>query len=116
MADLDITESGLSRLAATLGDAAAAVADVSEVGHDAGAVVLGAATIPRRTGALDASAHVEVDTVGAAVIAGGPSAPYAPAVHARNPFLANALDASTDAVVDLYLDHVTDAVDLITGA
>jgi hypothetical protein len=103
--DLTADLSGVSRLAASSGAAGNALADLSEVNAAAGDLVLGAAVIPRATGALASTVHVVATAFGVEVVAGGPLAPYAPAVHAANPFLTDALSARVEEIADHYLDH-----------
>jgi len=107
---------GVTRIADSLGDAGPALADLRDVNADAGALVLDAAVIPRLSGALASTAHVEASAFGASVVAGGPVAPYAPTVHARTPFLTDALTARVDAITDRYLDHAERVVETIRGA
>lgn len=107
---------GAERLAATLRAAADDLADLSGITDQAGALVLGAAVIPRRTGRLASTAHVEADALGFTVAAGGQAAPYVGYVHARDPFLSKAYDRAADDVIDLVTRHLTDALAGVKGA
>lgn len=116
MAELELVEVGASRLAATFDAAAREVVDLAGVNRDAGDAVIGAARIPRDTGLLESTATVAADAIGVTVSVGGPGAPYAPYVHARDPFLTDALTEQESDVVDLYFGHVSDVVASIEGA
>lgn len=106
---------GAARLSDTLGQAAAALLDLDAVNADAADDVLGFVTPPRRTGRLAGTVREEHDALGFTLTAGGSDAPYAPHVHKHRPFLTTALDERRQALVDRYVDHVRDAVDLIKG-
>lgn len=106
---------GAQRLASTLNEAAAALLDLDQVNEDAADDVLGFVRPPVRTGRLADTVRAEYDALGFTLTAGGPGAPYAPYVHARNPFLDQTLDERRPAVVEHYVDHVHAAVDLIQG-
>lgn len=116
MAEVELVESGASRLAASFDAAAREVGELTSVNRDAGDAVIGAARIPRDTGLLESTATVEADAIGVTVSVGGPRAPYAPYVHARDPFLTDAYLAREAEVVDLYIGHVSDVVATIEGA
>lgn len=106
---------GAARLSDTLGQAAAALGDLDAVNGEAAEDVLGFVSPPVRTGRLAGTVREEHDALGFTLTAGGPEAPYAPYVHKRDPFLTQALDDRQQAVVERYVDHVRDAVDLIEG-
>jgi hypothetical protein len=89
---------------------------VAAAGDRAGTVVLDAVRPPIDTGTLAATVHVITTDQGFGIAAGGPSAPYVAIVHAKHPFITDALTARESAVVDTYADAVTDAVDSIKGA
>lgn len=106
---------GADRLASSMSDAAAALLDLDSVNEQAADDVLGYVNPPVRTGALASTVREEADALGFTLTAGGPKAPYAPAVHARNPFLTRATDDAKAAVTERYVDHVTDVVHHIKG-
>jgi hypothetical protein len=107
---------GAATLSDTLGQAAAALLDLGPTSQAAADDVLGYVLPPVRTGKLAATVRAESGPLGFVLTAGGPSAPYAPYAHKRDPFLTKALDDRRTAVIDQYADHVQDAVDLIQGA
>ena len=113
MSALTITAPGVDRLAQTIGQAADDLVDLASVNADAGALVIGYARIPRRTGALSNTVRTEPTAVGVTITAGGNGVDYAIPVHALNPFLTDALTAHEADVVDLYVGQVTDILDQI---
>lgn len=106
---------GLQRLAQTLGDAADALDD-PQVNADAAGQVLVAVDPPYLIGRLASTVRADHDGDGFTLRAGGPEAPYGAIVHARDPFLTDALAAREQAVIDTYLDHLDHVVDQIQGA
>lgn len=116
MADIGIELIGDTALVSSLDDAAGVLVDLAQVNRDAGADVIGAADIPVRTGALAATARVEADAIGFALVAGSESVDYAGTVHARDPFFTDALTAHEAEVVDRYADHIDTTIDQIHGA
>lgn len=107
--------SGAERVGASMRDAAAALLDLDQANEDAANDVLGFVRPPVRTGALANTVRDDADALGFTLTAGGPGAPYAPYAHARDPFLARALDDQAQAVTERYVDHAREAVDLIKG-
>lgn len=97
------------RLAADLDTAAEEVGDLTGVHTTMARVVLTAAQpkTPRRTGRLAASLRSDVDSTGFAIVS---DTRYAPYVHARRPWIAQAITATTNDQVDLLADHLTAAV------
>lgn len=116
MTDVAAELVGVQRLTATLDAAAARFADLREPGRLAGGDVITAARVPYLTGALDSTVAVLPGPSGFVLVAGGQAAPYAAAVHARNPFLLRALTARQDAVIDTYTEHAAGLLDTIEGA
>lgn len=110
-----MTVAGVDALARSAAHAADLLGDLAGTNADAGALVIGGATIPRKTGALASTVHAIGDAAGVDIVAGGTVAPYAVPVHARNPFLTQAVAASEDAVADLYADKAAEVVNTITG-
>lgn len=116
MADLELRAPGAARLGAQLDVAADDLpGNVDDALRDYAATWLGVAvhTSPRRTGNLAASQTATVTDNKATVTA---TAPYAAAVHARDPWLARAQATTADDAareVQAALDHTTDQ---ITGA
>lgn len=94
------------RLAATLKAAAEKVADLTGAHEAAAQVVLAKAVpdTPRRTGRLAASVRSDVHPAGFQIVA---ATPYAAIVHARRPWIAQAVDATTTDQVEVYTDHLT---------
>lgn len=102
-----------SDLVAGLDRAAARLTNLADVDEAAAQLVLTRAntTVPRKSGFLADSATVTTIDGGATLVY---AAPYAAAVHARTPWAADALDASAEAVLDLYADAAEQALDEIT--
>ena len=104
-----------TQLADALGNIADDLDDLGQAHQEAGHAVLDSTRAPRVTGALAASLTVEathgVTTVGSDLV-------YSGVIHggwaARNirpqPFLTDALEATTDQVVDIFTTHVTDII------
>lgn len=117
---LDLTADGLARFAQTTGEAADQLADLAQLNQEVGDLVIAGATVPRVSGRLARTVRAVPDGPGGAggfrLVAGGPEAPYAAIVHARNPFLARALDQREQAAIDRYIDHAERAVTTIQGA
>lgn len=104
----------LEQLGQQLEDAARDLGDLTAANRRAGAVVVERADIPVRTGRLKArGVTVESGRAGFDIVIGGPGAPYGPAVHARNPFITQALSRQEDAVVDAIVDGLDQALDNI---
>lgn len=111
-ADVD----GLDRFVQTVDVAAQELDDLDQVNADAARLVVQAVEAPRLTGTLADTVEAVVERTGWRVVAGGARAPYVAIVHARNPFLARAMNARENDVVDAYRDHVTHTVNTIKGA
>jgi len=107
MAELGVTLDGGQRLAETLSTAAAQLSDLTPVHRREGEETLRAADIPRRTGRLADSSHVDAGPGGFALVAGTAYAGY---VHARNPFFTKALDARKEAVLAAERETVVDVL------
>lgn len=112
---VEISAPGAARLAASLGDAADQVADLDATNAAAAEHVLGHVQAPIRTGALARSVHAEPDPLGFTIAAGGPQAPYAPIVHARNPFISRAMREGVAAIREEYAAHLAHSLDHIQG-
>lgn len=110
---VEATVDGLATLARSLDAAADELSDLAQVNVHAADLVVRAVEAPRITGRLDDSVTSFVDADGFTLTA---TAPYAPYVHARNPFLTRALSDRELAVIELYEDHVTETVNTIRGA
>lgn len=106
--DADDLARDLTRIGTDLGD-------LTDPNREAADLVLAAAKPPRRTGRLAGSLYVDADAFGGAVVS---DLVYAPVIHngwpARNiaaqPFLADALAATTPDVVDTFTDHLIDII------
>jgi hypothetical protein len=107
---------GLTTFVATLDDAAQQLADLDPVNTEAGAAVVQVVEAPRLTGTLASTVAAVAGPNGFTLTAGGPAAPYAAIVHARNPFLTRALDQEEQRIAGLYADHVATTVNTIQGA
>lgn len=116
MSGVGVTLDGLDTFAQTAEAASHALADLDAVNAEAGDTVVQAVEAPRVTGRLASTVQAVAGPDGFSVVAGGPDAPYAPYVHARNPFLTRALDQREREVIGLYEAHVTDTVATIQGA
>lgn len=112
MSGLSASVDGADRLDSTLSAAGREIEDLSGVHRDAGRLLLNVAVIPRDTGYLEQTTSVDTTRDGFVLAA---SAPYAGYVHAVNPFFTRAIEAQADAVADLYLDHVEDALTQVEG-
>lgn len=111
-----VTIDGLPEVLAASGrveDAGVALGDLSAPSSDASALALGEVRAPVRTGALANTVAAEPTALGFTLTAGGPSAPYAGIVHARNPFLTRAVEAREGGIVDTYADFVDTTLDTI---
>lgn len=106
---------GAAQLARTMRAAGDAIDDLSAPNRDIGAQIVNVARglAPVRTGRLRASLAATAGPSGVTITAG---APYAPYVHADNPFLSDALTRQTDAVVATINTAVEAALDTIQGA
>lgn len=102
---------GGDRFVATL-DAAAEALDPTEVNRREGAATLTAARIPRDTGYLESTATVTATGEGFGLTAG---APYAGAVHARDPFFLRAIQVRRDQIVQAHAQHVDRVLATIQG-
>lgn len=107
---------GVDAFASSVAAAGAQLVNLQPVNDAAGVLVLDAADIPYKTGRLAGTVHAIADDQGVDLVAGGPAAPYAAVVHARDPFLVRALTDREDAVLDLHADHVAGVLDTIQGA
>lgn len=116
MSGVEVDLDGLDTFAQTVTDAAQALGDLDAVNITAGDTVFQAVEAPRVTGRLASTVRAVAGPDGFSVVAGGPDAPYAPYVHARNPFLTRALDDREREVIGLYEAHVIDTVNTIQGA
>jgi hypothetical protein len=107
---------GVDQLAATARAAAVQLAAGDErPGNIAADDVLGYVQPPIRTGRLASTVGADVDALGFTLHAGGPQAPYGPIVHARDPFLTNALTTRQEAAADAYSEYLGQVVDTIQG-
>lgn len=106
---------GTGRLIRSLEDAAADLAQLDEAAREAGELAAGkgAADAPRQTGYLSSTVDYELVDTGFALVA---AAPYAAAVHARDPWLARTVTELEDRIVTTYADEVADVVAHIKGA
>ena len=98
--------SNADRVADDLGDLAARLANLQPAAEAAASTVLPVvvAQSPRRTGRLAASLRSVVDATGFAIES---DVPYAPKVHARNPWIADAIAAREQEIfraVEQYVD------------
>lgn len=116
MSGLTASVDGLTSLVSSLDEAASRLDDLDQVSAEAADQVVRAVEAPRVTGRLASTVAAEVDADGFTLTAGGPAAPYAAIVHARNPFLTRALDDRETAVVSAYEDHIDNTVNTIRGA
>lgn len=113
-------------LARDLDAAADQLADLHGTHQRAGEIIERAVDqrVPHgRTRRLAGSVSVEVGEQGVTVGAGGPGVEYVWPVHdgvpgrtAAHPFMSEALASTEDNVLDLYLDRVDDALDLLKGS
>lgn len=101
----------LLALARSAADAADDLGDLAGVNAEAAEGVLGVVVVPRRTGRLASTLAAESDALGFTLTAGGPTAPYGPYVHARDPFLTRALAERETALADAYEQHAEQALD-----
>lgn len=115
MSSLDATATGVRRLAETADAAADQLRDLTDLNREVGDLVIAGARVPVRSGRLKRTVRAIAGPGGVDLIAGGPDAPYAAIVHARNPFLVRALTAREQAAVDRYLDHAERVVSTIQG-
>lgn len=97
------------RLAATLQAAGAALGDLVGTHQAAADVVLAKAVpaTPRRTGRLAATVRSDVVTTGYQITA---DTRYAAAVHARRPWIAQAIAATEADQIAVYATHVQNVV------
>lgn len=106
---------GGDRLVATLREAGQALADLGAA-HVAAANKVqprAVAEAPKRTGTLASSIGTVLDEATQfSVVA---TASYAAIVHAANPFMTRAAEASLDDVIAVYADAVADTVSHIQG-
>lgn len=111
--DIDLV--GAEQLRRSLAAAGEQLEDLSAAHKRAGQLLeeRAEADAPRDTGFLSQQHDVLVDADQVSV---GNTARYAPAVHARDPWLARTLDVLTNEVVDIYNDQVDQIVDSIRGA
>lgn len=105
--------SDVDAFAAKVDDIGAALGDLTEPSRSAAALALGEVRAPVRTGALAKTDTAEATALGFTLSAGGPTAPYAGPVHARDPFLTDALTARETDIVDEYGDYVERTIDTI---
>lgn len=90
--------SNAEQVAASIGDLSAGLVDMSPAADAAAAMVLPVAVerAPRQTGRLAASLRSVVRATGFSIES---PLPYAPVVHARNPWLANVVTAAESDIV-----------------
>lgn len=121
MADFRVDTSELERFAAQCHEAAAELGELESANIEAGRVVVAAARPPRgTTGQLGAGMHADASHNG---VTWASSARYwtfvhwgAPRRHMRaRPFFVEALQLSTDQLVDVYRVHANDALKGITS-
>lgn len=113
MAGVTVEAPDASRVGDSLVEAGEALSDLSEPSRDAAALALGEVRAPVKTGALARTVEAEATALGFTLTAGGPTAPYAAPVHARDPFLTRPLTAREGDVVDIYADFVDNTLDNI---
>lgn len=111
--DVTVTAPGVDALAARIEEAGAALGDLTPANSDAAAIALGEVRAPIRTGALSRTVEAVPDALGFVLRAGGPDAPYAGPVHARDPFLTRPIKEREGDIVDAYADHVDSTLDTI---
>jgi hypothetical protein len=111
-----VTLAGADRLAETARAASLSLSEGDAAVEQAIADdVLGYVQPPILTGRLASTVGADVDAFGFTLTAGGPVAPYGPIVHARDPFLTNAINGRQEAVVEAYSDYLGQVVDTIQG-
>lgn len=118
-----MTLEGADRLERTLADAAAALGDLSAVNGQVADLVLSRARprVPIRTGRLVGSLRGTGTPAGAdmgsSLVYAGPIHNGWPAHHiTANPFITDAVRGSIDAVLDVYMGAVEDALGGVKGA
>jgi len=106
---------GADRLARTMRAAGDDLHDLTDAHRAVGAEVVqvGRGLAPVRTGRLRSSITADAGPAGVTITAG---APYAAYVHARNPFLDDALARREAAAVATITEDVEDVLDTIQGA
>lgn len=109
MAAAGVGITGLDSLVDGLGAAAHELADLPDAHREAGQLLTARAqtAAPRRTGVLAASHGPTVTADQVTVTA---AAPYAAYVHARNPWLTETLNATTDDLLTIYATAVSEVV------
>lgn len=100
------------RFVADLSDAAAALADVDTLAHEAAAALEDSARprTPRRTGALAATVKGQASGTTATLTAGGGRVDYAPAVQGRTHWLTKAAADAQGVIADLTEAHTVAAL------
>lgn len=116
MTSLAVTSDQVDTFARSLDDLVDDLDNLDQVNVEVAAQVIAAVDAPRRTGRLAATVAASVDPAGVTLTAGGTSAPYAPYVHARNPFLVNAITDQERQIVEAYAEHIATALTRIPGA
>jgi len=104
----------LDPFAEQLGRVGQALGDFTGPSREAAAVALGDVRAPVRSGALAATVEAVPTALGFTLTAGGPRAPYGPIVHARDPFLSEAITSSEQEVLDAYAEHLDTTLDTLT--
>lgn len=107
---------GLDAFARSVTEAGRELGDLRDVDAQAAGEAVQAVEAPRLTGTLDSTVAAVVDPDGFTLTAGGPAAPYAAIVHARNPFLTRAVDRSEADILRPYEQHIDTTLDRIQGA
>lgn len=109
MAAAGVGMKGLDSLVDGLDAAAHELADLPDAHREVGQLLTSRAQTasPRRTGVLAASHGATVQDDAVLVTA---TAPYAGFVHARNPWLADTLQTSTEELLTIYATTVSEVV------
>lgn len=115
MSGARIDAPGVDTFVSALGVARAELDDFTTPSRAAAADVLAAVVPPVDTGRLASTVVVDAGAHGFVLNAGGPGAPYAPYVHAYDPFLIRAVDAREGEVIDHVADHVDTTLDTLTS-
>lgn len=110
---MPVRAQGLDELQDSLGAAGRAIADLDPEPAASNAAARAEATSPRLTGHLSTTVGWVPTSTGWAVTA---TAPYAVAVHARNPWIIRALDATAEQTETAYQHAVDDVLATVRGA
>lgn len=109
---------GVARLVSTLDQAATDIEDLTDGRRAAGQVLedAGRATSPRLSGALAATVTYQLGPGLVALTAGSSTVRYAGKVHARKPWLRQAVQDHRQDVLDAYTEDVQQALSQVKGA